>query len=108
MMKSLIVAAGLMAAALCSTSASALPLAGSAPSAAPEESLVVQIHNGFHRSCELGVRGWHYNTPRDGRVDCRPRRPIGFGWGWREEGGRRGWYQERNRRWDERRSGSWR
>jgi hypothetical protein len=99
MKKSLIIAAGLLAAALSSTSASALPLGGIAPGVTAEPSLVVQVHNGFHRSCERGERGWHYNTPREGRVECRPRRPVGFGWGWREEGGRRGWYQERNRRW---------
>lgn len=107
-MKSLIVAAGLMAAALSSTSASALPLAATAPGATTEESLVVQVHNGFHRSCELGPRGFHYNTPREGRVECRPRRPIGFGWGWREENDRRGWYRERDRRWHDRRGGGWR
>jgi hypothetical protein len=83
MQKSLLIAAGLAVAAISttviSTSASA--------------------HNGFHSSCALGERGWHYNTPRTGRVECRPRRPVGFGWSWRESDGRRGWYQERSRRW---------
>ena len=95
----MLIAAGLFAGSMFATTANAAPLGGMTSVVTPEESLVVQVHNGFHRSCERGVRGWHYNTPRDGRVDCRPRRPIGFGWGWREEGGRRGWYQERNRRW---------
>jgi hypothetical protein len=57
-------------------------------------------HNGYHRSCELGERGWHYNTPRSGRVECRPRRPVGLYWSWREDGGRRGWYHSRDRRWN--------
>jgi hypothetical protein len=99
MKKSLIIAAGLLAAALSSTSASAAPLGGIVSGATPEDSLVVQVHNGFHSSCQLGQRGWHYNTPRSGRVECRPRRPVGFGWSWREDSGRRGWYSERQRRW---------
>jgi hypothetical protein len=83
MKSSLIVAAGLLTVALAST----------------VSTTSASAHNGFHSTCQLGERGWHYNTQRSGRVECRPRRPVGFGWGWREEGGRRGWYRERDRRW---------
>jgi hypothetical protein len=96
MKKTMIIAAAL-AACLSATSATAAPTVNVAPVGA--ESGIVLIHNGYHRSCELGVRGWHYNTPREGRVECRPRRPIGYGWGWVERDGRRGWYNERRREW---------
>jgi hypothetical protein len=83
MKTSLLVAAGLLATAVSAVSATS-----------------ASAHNGMHRSCELGVRGWHYQTPREGRVECRPRRPSGLYWSWREEGGRRGWYHGRDRRWN--------
>ncbi|HRK19780.1 MAG TPA: hypothetical protein PK970_12535 [Hyphomicrobiaceae bacterium] len=58
--------------------------------------------HGNHRSCQLGQAGWHYHVYRYGRlhrVACRPSRPSGAYWMWRSEGGRSGWYHNRDRRW---------
>jgi hypothetical protein len=97
-MKTTLITAAVLAVGFIATAASAAPIVNAAPGVAADSG-IVQIHNGYHRSCELGERGWHYNTPRDGRVECRPRRPIGLGWIWLERDGRRGWYHERRRSW---------
>jgi hypothetical protein len=100
MKKSLIVAASLMAAVVSASSVSAAPFSGvPAASAAQDNVLVEQVQYAYSRVCSYGPRGWFVRNYRGEIISCRPRRPIGFGWGWREEGGRSGWYQERNRRW---------
>ena len=103
MTKSLIIVAGMLA-AVASSAATAAPLGGLTTGGsgfATEESLVVQIHDGNrHRACALGVRGWHYHSYRGDRIECRPRRPLGFNWVWRDFEGRRGWYHSRDRRWN--------
>jgi hypothetical protein len=100
MKKSLIIAAGLMAAALSTTSASAAPLGGiSSGAAGAHEGVVEQVQYAYTRVCSYGPRGWFLRNYRGEIISCRPRRPIGFGWGWREEGGRSGWYHGRDRRW---------
>ena len=48
--------------------------------------------------CGRDDRGWHYMRG-DRRYNCRPRRPFGLFWTWRDEGGRSGWYHRRDRIW---------
>jgi hypothetical protein len=50
--------------------------------------------------CVRDDRGWHYFRGRN-RVVCRPVRPRGAYWGWRCEGKRCGWWQSRERRWND-------
>jgi len=50
-----------------------------------------------HRSCQLGVGGWHYHVRGD-RRSCFRRPGIRF-WTWRCEGPRCDWYHSRDRRW---------
>ena len=105
MKKSLIVAAGLMAAVLSApltvSSASAAPLGGISGGAAgvSQDGIVEQVQYAYTRVCTFGPRGWFVRNYRGEIISCRPRRPLGFGWGWREEGGRSGWYHSRDRRW---------
>lgn len=77
--------------------ANAAPISGLGKAPAAENGLV-QVH-GRHRSCNLGVGGWH-RSPRHGvRISCRPPRPRGAYWMWRSEGKHHGWYHRRDRRW---------
>jgi hypothetical protein len=99
MKKSLIVAAGLLA-AFVAAPASAAPLGGLIGGAAPTDgSLVEKTQHVYGYTCSYGPRGWYYRTRRGEVVSCRPRRPLGFGWEWRLDGGRSGWYNGRSRRW---------
>jgi hypothetical protein len=89
---------------LSAMAAPALAVSAAGPSGALANShadgLVVQIHNGSHRSCEVGPNGWHYVNRAGNRVACRPSRPSGLFWTWRSEGDRSGWYHRRDRRWN--------
>jgi hypothetical protein len=99
MKKSLIVAASLMAAVV-SSSANAAPFGGvPAAPVAQDSGLVETVQYAYSRVCSYGPRGWFYRNYRGEIISCRPRRPIGFGYSWREEGGRSGWYHGRDRRW---------
>jgi hypothetical protein len=49
--------------------------------------------------CSHGPRGWTLRNHRGMLVACRPLRHHGLGWEWREDGGRAGWYDPRDRRW---------
>jgi hypothetical protein len=98
MTKTLLAVVGLMSlAAIGGTTAAAAPL-NVAPPATDGAGLML-VHNGPHRGCELGPGGWHYINRFGDRIGCRPRRPLGFYWGWRTEGERSGWYHSRDRRW---------
>jgi hypothetical protein len=97
--KSLIIAAALLAAVVASP-ASAAPLGGVVGGAiSVDGSLVEKTQHAYGRVCGYGPRGWYYRNYRGEIISCRPRRPMGFGWGWRDEGGRSGWYHGRDRRW---------
>jgi hypothetical protein len=99
MKKSLIVAAGLMAAVVAAP-ASAAPLGGVVGDIiAAEGSLVEKTQFVYGYTCASGPRGWFYRNRRGELISCRPRRPLGFGWSWYTEGGRSGWYHGRDRRW---------
>jgi hypothetical protein len=102
MKKALLLAAGIIATGLIATTANAAPLGSLASNAATVDTApgVILVHNGDHRSCELGRRGWHYNDRRGNRVECRPRRPGFRYWEWKSEGNRTGWYHSRDRRWN--------
>jgi hypothetical protein len=96
---SLIVAAALLAAVVASP-ASAAPLGGVAGATVKTDgSLVEQAQHAYGRACSYGPRGWFYRNYRGEIISCRPRRPVGFGYEWREFGGRSGWYHGRDRRW---------
>jgi hypothetical protein len=100
MKKSLFVAASLMAAVVSASSVSAAPFSGvPAAPAAQDNALVEQVQYAYSRVCSYGQRGWFYRNYRGEIISCRPRRPIGFGYTWREFEGRSGWYHGRDRRW---------
>jgi hypothetical protein len=89
-------AAGLLSLGLGMTPAIAAPFAGH--STLSTDQSLLQTVQGYHRSCGWVNNGWFYS--RNGSfVACRPRRPVGFGWGWRDEGGRSGWYHSNRRAW---------
>jgi hypothetical protein len=95
---SLIVAAGLLAAVVAAP-ASAAPLGGVAGAVTTDGSLVEKTQHAYGRVCSYGPRGWFLRNYRGEIISCRPRRPVGFGYEWREFGGRSGWYHGRDRRW---------
>jgi hypothetical protein len=47
--------------------------------------------------CIRDDRGWH-RMHHNRRVTCRPVRPSRE-WGWHTEGGRSGWWHQKERRW---------
>jgi hypothetical protein len=103
MKKLLLIAAAIMTVAV-STTANAAPLGSiaggiSGGAAASQDSIVETVQYAYSRVCTYGPRGWFVRNYRGEIISCRPRRPIGFGWDWREEGGRSGWYHRRDRRW---------
>ena len=49
-------------------------------------------------SCSRDDRGWRYYRG-DRRIDCRPSRPFGLYWSWRDLDGRNGWWHRRDNRW---------
>ena len=51
--------------------------------------------------CSREGRNWGYMRG-DRRVSCRPSRPSGSYWSWRNENGRSGWWHSRERRWNDR------
>jgi hypothetical protein len=97
-MKSTLIIAGLFVTGLMSSSAGAAPLGGIAAPATPD-SVVEQVQHVYGYTCGYGPRGWYYRNRRGDIIACRPARPLGFGYAWREFGGRSGWYHERHRRW---------
>ena len=87
--------AGLLATGLAATAVTAAPVPVLPTQQTQSD---VQTVQGYHRDCVWVNKGWRY---RDGEryVDCRPRRPLGFGWIWRNEGERFGWYNNRRNNW---------
>lgn len=77
--------------------ANAAPFGGLSKAPAVDNG-VVQVH-GRHNACELGRAGWHRSPRRGVRVTCRPFRPRGAFWIWRDEGPRHGWYHSKEKRW---------
>lgn len=57
------------------------------------------MHSGYTRVCNYGPRGWMLRNHRGQLIVCRPYGSTDFGWTWREEGGRSGWYHSRDRVW---------
>lgn len=57
------------------------------------------VRYAYSRVCSYGPRGWFLLNERGRIIGCRPPRPEGFDWSWRDEGGRSGWYDRRDRRW---------
>lgn len=93
------IGAGIFAIAASAGAANAAPLGGLAKGPAPAiESGVIKVH-GRHRACRLGPAGWHRTLGGGYRVACRPPRPRGAYWMWRNDGPRHGWYHSRERRW---------
>jgi hypothetical protein len=63
-------------------------------------SIVEPAHvSGYTRVCNYGPRGWWLRNHRGQLIACRPHRRTDFGWTWREEGGRSGWYHAGDRIW---------
>jgi hypothetical protein len=60
---------------------------------------IAPVRYAYTRVCSYGPRGWFLLNDRGRIIACRPLRPDGFDWVWREEGGRSGWYDRRDRRW---------
>lgn len=90
----IIAAAAFAVIGLSAGTASAAPL-GTPSNPAADSTLIEKVH-GYHRSCQLGRRGWHYHPRRAARVGCHPR-PTGYIW--RSYGGRVGWWHPRRRAW---------
>jgi hypothetical protein len=91
---------------LLSSPLSAAPLGGLAhESGATNSSPIVErvhdrpFHSGYTRVCNEGPLGWMLRNHRGQLIACRPHRLNDFGWSWREEGGRSGWYHHRDRIW---------
>jgi hypothetical protein len=104
MMSMQIAAAGMLALLLPSPS-TAVPLGGSTRSAVADQVRIVEpihekpMHSGYTRVCNYGPRGWMLRNHRGQLIVCQPHRSTDFGWTWREEGGRSGWYHSRDRIW---------
>jgi hypothetical protein len=80
------------------TLADAAPLSAQAGHVAGS-AVVSPAHYVYTRVCSYGPRGWFLRNHRNQIIACRPHRPNGFGWTWREDGGRSGWYDSQDRRW---------
>jgi hypothetical protein len=91
---------------LLSSPINAAPLGGLAqePVATNSSPIVERVHDrpfhsGYTRVCNDGPRGWMLRNHRGQLIACRPHRLNDFGWSWREEGGRSGWYHRQDRVW---------
>lgn len=91
-------AAGLALAVFGMGTAQAAPVGLLKPVDSAADSALIKVH-GVHSSCQLGGAGWHRSPRRGVRIVCRPARPRGIFWTWREFDGRKGWYHRRDRRW---------
>ena len=96
---SLIVTFGLLAAALSGAPAVTSPLNSSAATGGHGLGTGEPVRYAYTRVCSYGPRGWFLRNERGHIIGCRPPRPDGFDWSWRDEGGRSGWYDRRDRRW---------
>jgi hypothetical protein len=106
MTPSRIAAAGVLLVTLLPSSIIAAPLGGlSRRAEAGNPAGFVQLihdrpmHSGYTRVCNFGPRGWMLRNHRGQLMACRAHRSDDFGWSWREEGGRSGWYHSRDRIW---------
>jgi hypothetical protein len=104
MMSTRLAAAGMLALLLPSPS-NAAGLGGLPRSAVADQLRSVDLiherpmHSGHTRVCNYGPRGWMLRNHRGQLIVCQPHRSTDFGWTWREEGGRSGWYHSRDRIW---------
>jgi hypothetical protein len=83
------------------TGALLLPLAGSASAAPPlARSIAVPapLAEQARSDCRWVDNKWTYQRG-DKRLVCRPDRPSGRGWNWRNEGERTGWYNPARKMW---------
>jgi hypothetical protein len=106
MTRSRIAAVGLLIGPLLPSITSAAPfgelprrVAGADPAGIIERVQSRPMHSGYTRVCNYGPRGWMLRNHRGQLIVCRPHRSTDFGWTWRDEGGRSGWYHSRDGIW---------